>query len=276
MALMPKKQSTKPKFRVALRHTLFNNELLAANPLELRDDVFGSLRENDADDDLRLVNLLISLENILNDIELQAKKILKANPPPFEDHLVYLDDIDLTEEHFWNLFGSRRDIFTLQQANAIAALRSVQRIRKKCHAVFENGYYWLDPRSVHTYDPLEVAEIAMEMALLITAAIRGDFWSTYWPHIEGSVLRVAALRTNSSKAVEARRVKTEQRRQLCRDLARDDLARGTTIRASAKRIGSLIRREKMLSEPPSIGTIREDIKDLFVTRVKKKQSQHTT
>lgn len=274
---MPKKQSTKPKFRVALRHTLFNNDLLGANPLELRDDVFGSLKEDDADPLHRAGQLFISLENILNDIEREAKKVLKVNPsPPFEDHLSYPDGLDLTEEHFWNLFGSRRDIFTLQQANAIAALRSVQRIRKKCHAVFENGYYWLDPRSVHTYDPLEVAEIAMEMALLITAAIRGDFWSTYWPHIEGSVLRVAALRTNSSKAVEARRVKTEQRRQLCRDLARDDLARGTTIRASAKRIGSLIRREKMLSEPPSIGTIREDIKDLFVTRVKKKQSQHTT
>jgi hypothetical protein len=124
------------------------------------------------------------------------------------------------------------------------------------------------------------ASLSRKEALLLREAIKlglamakTDFWAELWPPADALQEKYQTqkfrLKTNSSKAVEAKRSKAEVRRRLCRNLAREYVGQ-KSIRKAASRIGEWIRSKKFLDELPSHSTIVNDIRDLFPERVKKK------
>jgi hypothetical protein len=120
-------------------------------------------------------------------------------------------------------------------------------------------------------DPTKT-QIAVQAIQFCWSSLIDDDWKyIYFDAKRGAEFR-HALRANSYKAVTARQNKAQQRRKLCRDLAKEDSHSGTrSIRKSASHIGDLIRRRGLLlGEVPKHSTIRADIRDMFPHRVIKK------
>jgi len=175
-----------------LSKTFVNETLLQEDPLELRDDLFGSSRHPD--------NTWRLIDNLLFAVEHNAKSVLKEQPLPFCD--LENDDSkdwdyfasEISEDRFYARFA-RCKTLTHKQRNAIAALRSIHLIRAASHAVSPHGHWLCDAFHDHTYDSLSVAKIIMETVTLTLAAIRGELWENVWPHTE----RGAAVLRGSKK-----------------------------------------------------------------------------
>jgi hypothetical protein len=243
------------KHHVEPPSTFFNQALLKENPFTLRDELFGSHR--DPKDIWALVDSLICA------IEHEARKVLKQNPPPF-----YAEELldGLTKDQsppVWNLFGHHRNAFTHQQANAVAALRSIGILRRQ----------FPDPSvSDQVYDSAAVGKIVMEAVALLMAAFRGEFWTSIWPNAQKNMIRVARNKQNSPLANEAKKRRAEEVAKWCREWARQYyLDREMTIKAAARKTRQAFK-EKRTEEPPSHATIMRYIRELFTerTRTRKK------
>src|SRR5215471_9771558 len=167
--MAPKKP--KRKFQVKLRDTFFNRNLLEVKPFDLRRELFLAHSRESAW--LTVVNLLAALEH-------GAKKILAEKPLPFD----LTAKLSLDEGEFQRSVTAYN--VTPEQANAIAALRSVAIIRREFDLVeVHPGQHvhidLLDQDFEHSYEPATVATIALEAVLLALAAFRGDFFGQYWP-----------------------------------------------------------------------------------------------
>lgn len=162
-----------------LLRTFVNQDLLKADPIELRDELFIN--------HYRDTSWWSVVDNLLSTIEREAKRLLKEDPLPFEDHLESPGFEQLSEQRFYDIFSLAR--FTPKQASAIAALGGIHVIRELTHAdPGPSGQdYLCDPHAEHTYDSIAASRIAMEMALVIVNAIRGEFLESHAPLIEHGV-----------------------------------------------------------------------------------------
>jgi hypothetical protein len=162
-----------------LLRTFVNQDLLKTDPIALRDELFIN--------HYRSTSWWSVVDNLLYTIEREAKRVLKDDPPAFEDHLESSCFYELSEQHFYDIFSMGR--FTYKQASAIAALRGIHVIRELTHAdPGPSGQdYLCDPHAEHTYDSITASRIAMEMALVIVNAIRGEFLESHAPLIEHGV-----------------------------------------------------------------------------------------
>jgi len=157
-----------------LSKTFVNEQLVQEDPLELRDDLFGSGRHPD--------NRWGLVDTLLSAIENNAKNVLKEQlcDDENDDSADWDHFTQIPEDQFYDRFVGCETL-TPKQKNAIAALRSIHLIRAASHD--------------HTYDSLSVAKIIMETATLILAGIRGELWEDVWPHTE----RGAAVLRGSKK-----------------------------------------------------------------------------
>jgi len=273
--------------------TFVNEWLIREDPLETRWTLF--------EDHYRAQSWWLKVDTLLGTIEDEAERVLKQDPPELNWKMATemgftKDDLNsrirngklkfrdclqkLTEEQFHNIFEQdyrqqpgTAGRFTHTQASAIAALRGICVIWQLTGAHYDgSGAVKLcDPTQEETYDSVTASRIALEMVLVIVNAIRGEFLEYHAPRIEESIRRAAALRTNSSKAVEARQIEIERRRQLCRDLAIEQKKRDASIfiRTAASRIGDIIRHRGWFPDnPPKQRTIIEYVKDLFPERTR--------
>ena len=239
-----------------LSESFVNVHLLQQDPIDLRSDLFGGLR--DPRNQWGLVN------NLLYAIEREATKILN------EDERRYI--AGLTENQFEDFYLWQTSN-TPKQANAIGALRAIEVIRSLTNVFDNHGYPMCDPHAAHTYESLTVAKIIMEVTTLIMAAIRGELHEEVWLHADENAHRERRLRETAPKANAARKTIYELIRQYCRDnwerfskkgaIAVHDLH--TEITAELRKPPSL--RVSALNKcpenqrPPKIPTIRRYVKD---------------
>jgi hypothetical protein len=245
MTVMDQKRKTKKKIppAVVLRDTFFNRNLLDRNPFELRDELF---LEHTKDQGWGIV------ENLLWAIEHEAELVLKGKAR-LEDPL----GGPYSEKDIFEIYGHSK--LPSDQANAIAALRSIQQIRKEfrlreVHA----GQYILDgiERGVEqTYDSRTVAKLVLEAALLVMAAFRGDFWGKYWDDIERSVRRRFHLREASSLGTNKLKERAAVLRKKCVEIAKS-APKGLTQGGRAQ----FVQRRLPKRSRPSLRRIKDLIK----------------
>ncbi len=225
-----KTKKKKPSPIVILSDTWFNTTFLQRGPFERRGQTKKQKGQKDRDllelDPFEIRNGVFShseeeywgmIENLLGALEWEAESVFKGKETPqLEDRR----GLSVTEDNFWNLFGLGK--LPSDQANAIAVLRSVQQIRKEFRLRKVQGHYILDgiERGIdQMYDSRTVAQLMLEMALLITATFRGDFWGKYWDHIEWSVGRRAHLREASQLGTKKVKERAAVLRKTCAEIA---------------------------------------------------------
>ena len=239
-----------------LSKSFVNISLLQQDPINLREELFGSLRDPG--------NQWGLVDNLLYVIELEATKVLD------EDERRYIPG--LTENQFENFYLGQSN--TAKQANAIAALRSIEVIRSLTHVFDNHGYQMCDPHGTHTYESLTVAKIIMEATTLIMAAIRGELWEDVWTHADRHAEQQRHLRETSPKGTAARISLFMPIKQFCRH--RWSFHHNKSQRAvheMYKELGAELKKPPSLrippldrcrqnQKPPAIKTIRSYIQDL--------------
>jgi len=126
--------------------------LLEENPFVLRQEIFD---RPESEWETIVCSLLWA-------IEYEAKKVLGetwASP-----------DL-MSEWDFWNTFGYRKDL-NEEQMNAIVVLRSITMIRQE-YFYQQKGHWFLKNHDAST------GKIAMEMAFMMLASVRGNLLGTY-------------------------------------------------------------------------------------------------
>jgi hypothetical protein len=115
----------------------------------------------------------------------------------------------LTEEHFYHCFSQAN--FTPgkreTQASAIAALRGIHVIWQLTGAHYDGSgtRRTCDPAQEENYDSITASRIAMEMALVMANAVRGEFLEVHAPLIERGAAAIRGARSkrddNLNKAI---------------------------------------------------------------------------
>jgi hypothetical protein len=183
--------------------TFVNEDFLREDPFKLRDALFINRYPN--------TSWWGIIEGLLYSIEREARRVLKENPPPFDvdalfeaieqeakiSSTVSKTDLDYhIEKHFYAYFFEEE--LTHTQASAIAVLRGLNAIWQltggHCYPSGTDRLY--DPGSKHTFDTITTSRIVLEMVLVITNAIRGEFLETLEPLIERGAAAIRGARSN--------------------------------------------------------------------------------
>jgi hypothetical protein len=205
--------------------TFVNEDFLREDPFKLRDALFINRYPN--------TSWWGIIEGLLYSIEREARRVLKENPPPFDvdalfeaieqgakiSSTVWKTDLDYhIEKHFYACFSNEE--LTNTQASAIAVLRGLNAIWQLTggHWYPSGTHRLYDPGSKHTLDSITISRIAMEMALVIVNAIRGEFLDTHEPLIERGAEQQRRLQEISGKGVKKRREQFSEAERLCTEI----------------------------------------------------------
>jgi len=196
--------------------TFVNEWLIRESPIETRRAVFQDHYQDQS--------WWLKADSLLESIEREAERVLREDPPELNWKLATemgfsKDDLNsriragklkfrdclqrLTEEQFGNIFQQdyrkqpgEAGRFTHSQASAIAALRGICVIWQLTGAHHDgSGKIRLcDPAQEETYDSVVTSRIAMEVALVIVNAIRGEFLDVHESLIERGAAAIRGAR----------------------------------------------------------------------------------